>query len=148
MPFDTGYLEEMPKTASGEKYPTTLVETHEITNGLVMGVFCDITAGKLVNITGGSTKFAGVVLRDQAGVADVNAGTYESPYTYADIAKKHYVTVQATTGLTPAYGDVIYVDLTVGNEGNATNLVASNILTPATFVSVIDASNDVWQISL
>ncbi len=148
MPFDTGYLEELQKTASGEKYPTTLVETHEITDGLIMGLFCDITAGKLVNITGGSTTFAGVVLRDQAGVADVNPGTYESPYTYADIAKKHYVTVQATTGLTPAYGEAIYVDLTGGNEGKATNLVGANIVTPATFVSIVDAGNDVWQILL
>ena len=148
MPFDTGYLEEMQKTSAGEKYPQTLVETHEINDGLVVGVFCEIVANKLANITGASTAFAGVVLRDQAGVADVNARTYESPYTHADIATKHYVTVQATTGLTPAYGDAIYVDITGGNEGNATTVVGSNIVTPAKFVKVIDSANDVWQILL
>ena len=148
MPFNTGYLESLQKTSAGEKYPDTLVETHEITDGLVVGVFCEIVDDKLVNITGGSTAFAGVVLRDQAGVADVNPGTYESPYTHADIAKKHYVTVQATAGLTPSYGDAIYVDLTGGNEGKATTVVGSNIATPATFVKEVDEANDVWQILL
>jgi len=148
MSFDTGYLAEMQKTSAGEKYPDTLVETHKITDGLIMGLFCDINSGQLENIVGGSTKFAGVVLRDQAGVADENPGTYQSPYTYADIAVQNYVTVQATSGLTPAYGDAIYVDLTGGNEGKATTVVGSNLVTPAKFVKVIDDANDVWQIRL
>ena len=150
MSFDKGYLEQLQATAAGEKYPDTLVETHKITDGLVMGVFCEIVGGELVNITGGSTAYAGVVLRDQAGVADseLKDGVYESPYTHADIAVKHYVTVQASAGLTPSYGDDIYVDLNGGNEGFATNIVGSNIATTGKFVKVIDAGNDIWQIQL
>ena len=148
MSFDTGYLAEMQRTSAGEKYPDTLVETHPITDGLLMGLFCEIVGGNLTNITGGSTAYAGVVLRDQAGVADENPGTYQSPYTDAPLAVQNYVTVQATSGLTPAYGDAVYVDITGGNEGKATNVVGSNIVTTATFVEVIDADNDVWQIRL
>ena len=148
MPFNTGYLSELQKTSAGEKYPDTLVETHPITDGLLVGVFCEITGGQLINITGGSTSYAGIVLRDQAGVADVSPTTYNAPYTDAPIAVKHYVTVQATSGLTPAYGEAIYVDITGGNEGKATTVVGSNIVTSATFVETLDSDNDVWKILL
>ena len=149
MAFQTGYLGDFNKVGAGEEYgnTNTVLGFRSYENGLLVGRFAKVDAGRLDNMDGSATPvLAGVVLRtpttavEAGGAIDANLTTGSVSYMQSGL-----VTVEVKAGQTPAYKGTVYAsNAGDADDGTAQAVATNGVDTGAVFIEEI--TDGVWLI--
>lgn len=144
MAFPSSITNDFDGIGSGERYGNVNIAltSDNFEDGLKIGKFSQLSAGKLMNMNGNAgSVVAGVVLRNVAAPIEDGATVNGSLYNQVDYMRQGMVTVDVKVGEIPAKFGAVFADETTGEA-----VTAAGIAVRGEFIEKVSAN--VWLIRL